>query len=54
MLRDEDRQYHETRALAELQLAEEAADRSVAQAHRELAALHRRKMIEVIGRPASE
>lgn len=53
MLRDEDKNYHEARARAELQLAENAADHSVAQAHRELAALHRRKMMEVIGTPAS-
>ena len=49
----EDRCYHEARALAEMQLAETAADPSIAMVHRELAALHRRKMIEIahLGEP---
>lgn len=47
-LRTEDRQYHEARAEAELRRAAEASDPSVAAVHRELAALHRRRMLEIV------
>lgn len=43
-----DREYHETRARQELQRAEEASDPSIAKAHRELAELHRRRMMEIV------
>lgn len=43
-----DRSYHEARALDELQRADEAADPAVASAHRELAALHKRRMMEAV------
>lgn len=48
MSRTEDRTYHEGRAQAELKLAEETADPSIAMVHRELAALHRRRMFEIV------
>jgi hypothetical protein len=48
MSRSEDRNYHEARSLAELQRAEEAINPSIAQLHRELSALHRRRMMEII------
>lgn len=48
MSRIEDREYHEARAKAELEAAEEASDPSVAAAHRELAALHRRRLMEIV------
>lgn len=43
-----DREYHESRAEAELRLAEEASDPAIAAVHRELAALHRRRMLEIV------
>ena len=56
MSRSSDREYHEARAKAELQRAREASDPAVAAAHRELAALHKRRMIEIvhIGEPQIE
>ena len=48
MSRLSDREYHEARARAELMMAEEASDPAVAAAHRELAALHKRRMIEIV------
>lgn len=48
MSRSVDRNYHETRALEELRRAEEADDPAVAAVHRELAALHRRRMLEIV------
>ena len=48
MSRLEDRNYHESRARQELQRAEACADPAVAVIHRELAALHRRRMIEIV------
>lgn len=47
-LYSDDRYYHEARALAELRLAETATDPTIAMVHRELAALHRRRMIEIV------
>lgn len=44
----DDRSYHEARAEAELKLAEESADPAIANVHRELAALHRRRMMELV------
>ena len=49
MLRESDRTYHECRARDELERAEEANDPAIAQVHRELAALHRRRIIESVG-----
>lgn len=51
--RSNDRSYHELRALEELRRAEEATDPDVASVHRELAALHRRRMMEIalLGEP---
>jgi hypothetical protein len=46
--RNDDRSYHEARAAAELQLADSASDPGIANVHRELAALHRRRMIEIV------
>jgi len=48
MSRSSDRAYHESRARDELRLAENCADPTVASLHRELAALHRRRMIEIV------
>lgn len=48
MSRSSHRSYHESRAKDEQQRAEEASDPSIARIHRELAALHRRRMIEII------
>lgn len=48
MSRNDDRNYHEARAAAELQLAEAAKDPAIANCHRELAALHRRRMMEIV------
>ena len=48
MSRTSDRSYHEGRAREELLLAEQAADPSIAAVHRQLAALHRRRMIEIM------
>jgi hypothetical protein len=48
MSRITDREYHEARAQEELQRAEESSDPAVAAAHRELAALHRRRMMEIV------
>lgn len=44
----DDRNYHEARSLAELQRAEEATNPSIAQLHRELAALHKRRLVEIV------
>lgn len=46
--RTDDRSYHEARALAELMLADTCVNPSIALVHRELAALHRRKLIEIV------
>ena len=46
--RTNDRAYHEARAEAELQRAEEADDPAIAAVHKELAALHRRRMMEIV------
>lgn len=46
--RSEDRSYHEARAQAELEIAESTSDPAVAMVHRELAALHRRRMMEIV------
>ena len=48
MKRPTDREYHEARALEELRRAEETDDPAIAALHRELAALHRRRMMEII------
>jgi hypothetical protein len=48
MSRLTDREYHEARALQELKWAEEADDPAVAKVHRELAALHRRRTLEIV------
>ena len=48
MSRKDDRSYHEARARDELQRAEEASDPAIAAVHRELAALHRRRMMEIV------
>ena len=48
MSRNGNRDYHEARAREELQRAEEATDPAIAKVHRELAALHRRQMIETV------
>ena len=50
MLRSSDREYHEARALDELQRSLEARDPAAAAIHRELAALHRRRMMEIVHR----
>lgn len=42
------RNYHESRALEELRLADEATDPAVANLHRELAALHKRKLLSIV------
>ena len=54
MSRRNDRKYHEARAKDELRRAEEASDPAVANVHRELAALHRRQMMEIVERPVVE
>jgi len=51
MSRDSDRTYHELRSRQETLRAEEAVDEAIASAHRELAALHRRKMMEIVSEP---
>lgn len=48
MSRSNDRNYHEARAREEVRRAEEAAGPSIAAIHRELAALHRRRMMEIV------
>ena len=48
MSRRIDREYHEARAEEELRRAEEASDPMIAKVHRELAALHRRQMMDTI------
>ena len=48
MSRLSDREYHEARARQELQLADEASDPWIAKTHRELASLHRRRMLEIV------
>lgn len=56
MSRSTDRNYHEARAREELRRAEEASDPAIAAVHRELAALHRRRMLEIVhlGEPQIE
>lgn len=56
MSRYDHRDYHAARAEDEMLRAEEATDPAVANLHRELAALHRRKMMEVVDKesPARE
>ena len=54
MPRKVDRDYHEARAMEEFQRAEEASDPAIAKAHRELAALHRRKMMETVDPPPAK
>ena len=46
--RIDDRDYHQARAEAELLLAEASADPGIAVVHRELAALHKRKMMSIV------
>jgi len=46
--RSNDRSYHESRARDEMRLAENCSDPDVASLHRELAALHRRRMLEIV------
>ncbi len=48
MPRNNDRNYHESRAREELERAEKATDPSIAMIHRELAPMHRRRMIASI------
>lgn len=48
MSRISNRNYHQNRADDELRLAQEASDPAVANIHRELAALHRRRMMAVV------
>jgi hypothetical protein len=48
MSRSNDRSYHESRAQDELERAKESTDPGVAGLHRELAALHRRRMMEIV------
>jgi hypothetical protein len=48
MTKMSDRDYHEARARDELTRADEATDPSIAAVHRELAALHKRRMLEII------
>ena len=45
-----DRDYHELRARVELERADEASEPSIARVHRELAALHRRRLMELVDR----
>ena len=54
MSRKIDREYHEARALEEARLADEASDPAIAKAHRELAALHRRQMMETVDPPPAK
>jgi hypothetical protein len=49
----DDRTYHLERAEAELRLAESATDPSIAMVHRQLAALHRRKMLSIVEETAA-
>jgi hypothetical protein len=53
MSHSNDRAYHEARARDEMQRADEAQDPAIAKVHRELAALHRRRMVEIahLGEP---
>lgn len=44
----DDRSYHEARSLAELECAEQASDPAIAAVHRELAALHKQRMMEIV------
>lgn len=46
--RPTDRSYHEARARDELRHADQCTDAGVASIHRELAALHRRRMMEIV------
>jgi hypothetical protein len=48
MSKESDRSYHEARARDELKRAEESTDPSIARVHRELAALHRRRMLAIV------
>ena len=50
MSRYDHRNYHAARAEDELLRAEEASDPAVANVHRELAALHKRKLMAVVDR----
>ena len=50
MSRLDDQTYHRARAEAELQLAEAASDPGIAMVHRELAALHKRQMMQIVER----
>ena len=43
-----DRSYHEYRAREESRRADEATDPTIARVHRELAALHKRQMLEPV------
>ena len=54
MSRRNDREYHEARAKDELRRAEEASDPAIANVHRELAALHRRQMMEIVEKPEAD
>jgi hypothetical protein len=49
MSRNDNRFYHLVRSEEELQRAEEATDPGVAKVHRELAILHRRQFLAVVG-----
>lgn len=48
MSRNDHRNYHQSRADDELRLAGDAADPAIAKIHRELAALHRRRLLEIV------
>lgn len=52
MSRSSNRSYHEARAEDEMQLAEQASEPAVAEVHRELAAMHRRMMMEIVEKPS--
>jgi hypothetical protein len=43
-----DHSYHRIRARDELERARQASDPSIANIHRQLAALHRRRMLEIV------
>lgn len=52
MSRSGSRSYHQARAEDEMKLAEQASEPAIAEVHRELAAMHRRMMMEVVEEPA--
>ena len=52
MSRLENRSYHEARAEAETLLAEQAKEPAIAGVHRELAAMHRRMLMDIVGQAA--